>query len=408
MNAKYTNNHYVPEWYQKRFISLNSRDHKLYYLDKVPPVTRDSRGNLHQWNPVGRKGPRGCFCQNDLYTTFFGGQRSTEIEENFFGEIDRLGREAVEHFASFDHTQKGTHKAYRNLIVYLCTQKLRTPKGLKWLQNHVGTNETFFLMMQLRESKALFSAIWSESVWQIADASCSSTKFIISDHPVTTYNRDCRPLDPKYRGFNDPDIRMNGTHTIFPLSSDKVLLLTNLSWARNPHQSATKFRPNPRLERDSIFFIPHIQVKRQLSEQEVREINYIIKRRSFRFIAAEEKEWLYPDKYVSVGDWNKYGKGYLCIPDPRSMSLTGEILIGYKGGGADAFDSYGRKPWQEGYSQDSSSDETDAFYSFMGEFARLFGPKRRGRSFEMGRLEPEEDSPDYHKYHLSCERRQRH
>jgi hypothetical protein len=35
----------------------------------------------------------------------------------------------------------------------------------------------------------------------------------------------------------------------------------------------------------------------------------------------------------------------------------------------------------------------------------VFGQRRRGVTFEFSKLEPDEDSADYHKYHLSLERK---
>ena len=81
----------------------------------------------------------------------------------------------------------------------------------------------------------LFGALWAECIWHVADAGASPTKFIVSDHPVTLYNRECSPFHRQCVGSGDPDIRLNGTHTIFPLSMEKVLILTNRSWATNPY-----------------------------------------------------------------------------------------------------------------------------------------------------------------------------
>jgi hypothetical protein len=44
-------------------------------------------------------------------------------------------------------------------------------------------------MVRLRN---LYCAIWTECVWLLADASRSPTKFLVSDHPVTVYNRDVK------------------------------------------------------------------------------------------------------------------------------------------------------------------------------------------------------------------------
>ena len=135
------------------------------------------------------------------------------------------------------------------------------------------------------------------------------------------------------------------------------------------------------------------------------EINYIIKRRALRFIAAANKEWLYPEKKVST-QWNSYGNGYLFMPDPRPLALGGEIFIGYKDGHSEAFDAYGRRPWQLNYNEEQNKNlEWDTLHCFQGEFARLFGPHRRGRSFNFVKLDPEKDDEKFHKYHLSLEKK---
>jgi hypothetical protein len=152
-------------------------------------------------------------------------------------------------------------------------------------------------------------ATWTACVWQIAEATNSPTKFIISDHPVTVYNRGCPPLSKYCRDGNDPDIRLHATHTYFPLSLEKVLVMTNRSWVRNPYQNETGVRPNPRLLRTAIFNLTTIQTGRQLSEDEVLQINSITKRRAYRYIAAAEKEWLYPERHVSTDHWKKLGDG---------------------------------------------------------------------------------------------------
>jgi len=91
------------------------------------------------------------------------------------------------------------------------------------------------------------------------------------------------------------------------------------------------------------------------------------------------------------------------MPDPRSVSFSTEIIFGGEKW-ADAFDEYGRKPWQPGYlDKDQQEKESETFHAFQGEFARVFGPRRRGRSFEFMKLDNEEDSPDFHAYHLKSE-----
>lgn len=407
MSSEYRNNHYVPVWYQKRFIPPGARDNELFYLDLKPGTFTDPRGIVHPKRPMRRLGPKQCFFEQDLYTTNFGSTESTEIERLFFGSIDSNGRDAVEHFANFNYSAGEKGSALNNMMMFMSTQKLRTPKGLGWLKEQVRLNDRNLLLHRMVNLRQLFCAIWTESVWQIADASKSGTKFLVSDHPVTVYNRECGPRCQRCRGYSDPDIWLNGTHTIFPLSLDKVLILTNLSWVRNPYQSAVKKRPHPNPLRDALFYVLGVQTERHLDEREVQEINFIIKSRALRYVAAGKEEWLYPEKNVTKSDWTRYGHGYLLMPDPRAVNFTTEVMFGFKDGSATGFDEFGRRPWQRDYKEAPTRDERHTFDRFQGEFARLFGPYRRGRTFEFGHLSGERDSDDFHNYHLSLEKRRR-
>lgn len=295
MSNEYKNNHYVPKWYQERFLLPGQTQKELHYLDLKPRSFTDPTGVVRNLNSVRRKPLKNCFCEDDLYTTNFRGVESHLIETEFFGEIDRNGRHAVDYFSNFDHLNIDG-EAFQHMMMYMSTQKLRTPKGLDWIAKQTGDAERNKVLRWMLQMRQLHCAIWTESIWLIADASQSATKFIISDHPVTVYNRVCGPRSQRCRGSNDPEIWLNGTHTIFPLSHEKILVLTNLSWVRNPYQSETKPRPNPRQFRSAIFKFQDVQVLRRLDEQEVIDINYIIKRRAFRYLAAAKKEWLYPEE----------------------------------------------------------------------------------------------------------------
>ena len=59
-----------------------------------------------------------------------------------------------------------------------------------------------------------------------------------------------------------------------------------------------------------------IQTERQLSEDEVLQINFVTKKRAYRYIAAADREWLYPEKRVSTLHWQKLGDGYLFMQSP--------------------------------------------------------------------------------------------
>lgn len=400
MSDQYKHNHYVPIWYQKRFLPEGQEDNELYYLDFNPPVYVDPRGKGHLRKAVRKQGLRLCFSEDDLYTRKIDGSNNTEIEQYFFGSIDDNGAKAIDFFSNFSHPSIRPD-SFRNLLDYMSSQKLRTPKGLAWLASITGHTRKEDLLKRLVSWRNIYCAIWTESIWHIADASTSNTKFIVSDHPVTVYNRACSPKSSYCRGFTDPDIRLHGTHTIFPLSLNKVLILTNLSWIRNPYQSETKSRPNPNMLRDAMFNFMDIQTGRMLDESEVLQVNYIIKQRAYGYLAAAREEWLYPEKYMSRSLWKDFGSGYLLMPDPRSVNYGGEIMWGNYDGSGGAIDPYGRRPWEPEYNKETNSHKDfGSLYKFKGEFAHMFGPHRRGTSFDMGSI-IETDSEKMHAYHLS-------
>jgi hypothetical protein len=294
---------------------------------------------------------------------------------------------------------------------YMSLQKLRTPKGLGWLGSLPSGKERNLRLMLIQQIQNLNCAIWTECVWQIADASQSPTKFIISDHLVTVYNRGCFPGSLECKGFGDPDVRMSATHTYFPLSLDKILILTNLSWVRNPYQDERKLRPNPNFFRDAIFNFTDIQIYRSLREQEVLEINYITKQRTLRYIAGAEREWLYPEEKLASTHWNKFGQGLLLMPEPREIHMGGEILVGYKSGGSDAWSEYGHRPWQKGYKDDKRyAKESSTLERFKAEWAAMQGPVYRGTSFQFHRKPegPFVESEEMHQHYLERASRYKH
>lgn len=392
--AGFRYNHYVPEWYQRRFLPTGQGKH--WYLDLKPEaVVKNGRKYLRR--NVLNWGPASCFADDDLYTTTFGGKLNVDIEKFFFGRVDVEGKSAVEFFGDFKFDRKGQHEAFEALMNYMSVQKLRTPKGLGWLATlREGRNKNQRLIL-LQKIQNIFCAVWTECIWQIADATQSTTKLIFSDHPVTVYNRDCFPGSNICQGFSDPDIRMAATHTYFPLSPEKVLILTNLNWVRNPYQDERKLRPNPNYFRGSIFKFTDIQVFRSLSEREVLEINYITKQRALRFIAAANRDWLFPEKHLGSTHWRNFGKGYLLMPEPREVHMGGEVIVRYKSGAVDSWDEYGRKPWDAGHRREGYDEkESKALARFQDEWCLMQGPEYRGTSAQFHHkmdgpyVEPEE------------------
>lgn len=386
----YRHNHYVPVWYQRRFMLPGQ--HKYFRLDLAPEVVKRgkvsyTRRNLHEWSPES------IFAQEDLYTTNWGSISNTEIEQFFFGDLDSHAASALDFFAKYDHTHF-YEAEFNTLMPYMSVQKLRTPKGLAWLSRQLSRGHNLTLIA-LQELQNLFCATWTECIWQIADASNSQTKFIISDHPVVVYNRACPPLSKWCSGDNEPDIRFQATHTYFPLSLEKLLILTNLSWVRNPYQNGLKVRPNPGLFRQTIFSFLSIQVGRELTEDEVLQINWVTKRRAKRYIAGAHEEWLYPERRISTDHWKKLGGGCLFMPEPRLIYMGGEITVGYKGGGADSWSEYGHRPWQKGFKDMRREEiESAALERFKAEWALRRGARHTAFNGDFGRTERHTDSDE--------------
>jgi hypothetical protein len=395
---QFRHNHYVPEWYQRRFLPPGVR--KFHYLDLAPSV---ERRNGHIWKRKEKLhwGPNRCFAQHDLYTTQWGAITNTDIEKFFFGRFDREAPLAIDYFANLRPFQ-ADGAMFQTFLSYMSVQKLRTPKGLAWLTAFSGSKSSNYTLQYLQRLQQIFCATWTDCVWQIADASQSPTKFLLTDHPVTVYNRDCFPGSLECTAPNDPDVRLAGTHTIFPLSLDKVLILTNLAWVRNPYQKAKKVHPNPKMMRHAIFNFQDIQFDRRLSEEEVCEINYILKRRALRYVAAAEENWLYPERHLRSGHWRKLGDGYLLMPDPRHVHMGGTTYIGYSGGGSEAFGPFGHRPWERAF-EDEKRDrvEAEALEKFKAEWAAMQGPNYRGISYHFaGAKARTRDSDEYHQHYL--------
>ena len=251
----------MPQWFQERFIPQGAREQKFHYLDLRPESKVSPGGHRYTRHNLLRWGPIRCFYQDDLYTTKLGKWESTDIEQYFFGRVDSQAQDAIAYFADFQHPG-ADGDLFQTLLSYMSIQKLRTPKGLAYLASLSRNSDRNVALRALQTLQDIYCAIWSECVWSIADASQSQTKFLLSDHPVTVYNPACFPESKWCRGFGDPDIRLSATHTLFPLRLDKILILTNVSWVRNPYTNPLKPRPNPNFFRSGIFNFMQIQTKR--------------------------------------------------------------------------------------------------------------------------------------------------
>ena len=133
---------------------------------------------------------------------------------------------------------------------------------------------------------------------------------------------------------------MRGSQTIYPLSRDQCLILTNLEYAKDPSTSPLEKRTFARNYRHSLTRTDALIRTRKLTAEEVTQINFIIKKRARRFIGAGRKEWLYPEKTVTLS-WSDL-RTTLLPPEDGMFDFGGEMLVKYASADVHYQDEFGR------------------------------------------------------------------
>ena len=343
-------NHYVPIWYQKRFVPQENQS--LFYLDLDPPKFSLSDRRIIVGKSLTPRAPKSCFWSEDLYTTRFGGQLNDEVERRLFGTIDNAGALAFGAFSSGD--MAGMHECFLSFFEYLSAQKLRTPKGLDWIKALYPRLTQLDLMLEMQSLRRMFCTLWLEGVREVVSAEQSDVKFILTDHPVTGYNCSYPPESAECRYPNDPSIALNGTQTICPLDADHCLIVTNVAFAKDPDRvNSRETRENARYAGQTISRTDALIRTRQLNLDEVITINYLLKSRARQFLAASQKEWLFPEKQ-EFRTWREIGK-ILLPPSKELWHFGGEIIIGHTDGSSQYQDEYGRSHSHEHLRKDPAA-----------------------------------------------------
>jgi hypothetical protein len=329
-------NHYVPIWYQKRFLEPDVPE--LAYLDLAPELHRLPDGTTRPGRSRFNSPPTRCFFQRDLYTTFFGDVLNDEIERRLFGILDTEGAPAIAAFAGEDSAE--WHEHFGALFGFMDAQKLRTPKGLDWLRSRYPRLPQNELMMEMQGLRQIHCTIWTEGVREVVSATDSNVKFIISDHPVTVYNYAMPPGAEGCTYPQDPSIGMKATQTIYPLDRDHCLILTNLEYAKDQTVAPLAKRIFARNYRTSMVRTDAFIRTRHLHADEVRRINGIIRARARRFVAAGRPEWLEPG-FGSDADWPSLAE-VLRPPEDELYRFGGEIFARFDDGHVHYQDAFGR------------------------------------------------------------------
>ena len=329
-------NHYVPRWYQEGFFEPGKNS--LAHLDLQPvrynlPDGSTKTGKSLSYRPTSR-----CFVEADLYSTFFGTSVNDEIERMLFGAVDRGGAAAIRAFIGDDKNEWVQH--FQTLFGYIDTQKLRTPKGLAWLRAQYPALTQNELMQEMQGIRMMNCGIWSQGVREIVSAEASDVKFIITDHPVTVYNAALPPDHARNSYPNDPSIALKGSQTIFPLSRDLCLVLTNLEFAKEPGVRHLEKRTFARNFRQAMVKADDFIKTRSLERGDVLKINAILKARARRYLAGGQEGWLHPEAHVPA-DWGALGEPLL-PPANELWSFGGEMFATMADGRVFYQDAFGR------------------------------------------------------------------
>jgi Protein of unknown function (DUF4238) len=331
------NNHYVPQWYQEGFFEAGRST--LAYVDMTPDQTVLPDGRVITQRGAWDETPTSmAFRQKDLYSTFFGTSVNDEIERRLFGDIDTRGSKAVRAFAGTD--MREWHQHFQTFFEFLDIQKIRTPKGLGWLTAQYPALSQNELMFEMQGIRMLHCTIWVGGVREIVSAEDADVKFIISDHPVTIYNHAVPPTAAACTYPLDPGIALRGSQTIYPLNRDHCLILTNLEYAKDPSTNPLEKRTFARNFRQGMTRIDALIRTRKLTGPEVAQINFIMKKRARRFIAAGRKDWLYPESTTSQS-WADLRKT-LMPPKHELFHFGGEMFVKYESGDVHYQDEFGR------------------------------------------------------------------
>jgi uncharacterized protein YchJ len=331
-------NHYVPIWYQKRF--LRDGMNTLFHLDLYPERKKLSDGRVIKMNDIHIWSPSKCFWFPDLYTTTFFGIQNDEIERLLFGPIDYTGSKALVALVNNDISQ--LHELFMKFFEYIDAQKLRTPKGLTWIHSHYPALAHAELLLEMQRLQQMNVTMWVESVREIVSAENSAVKFIVSDHPVTIYNYASDPNSELCKYPEDPSIALKGSQTIFPLDLNHCIILTNLEYAKDPKgANPLTNRTHARFHGSTLARIDTMIRTRQLTDAEVTAINFVLKSRAGTCIAAAEREWLFPEK-TFTGSWHAI-REVLLPPKDETWQFGGEIFAGGKKGDPVYYqDAFGR------------------------------------------------------------------
>lgn len=355
--------HYVPQWYQERFFGDEERK---FYLSIKP-----EDANPYGFIPL--KSYSRCFFETDLYMLNFGRAQTDIIETKLFGHIDNIGSKALKNILA-SKTPLLPGEVWQDLLEYMDAQLSRTPRALRFFSKFINLGNGPLIVMQ--ELRLMHASMWSDGVWEIFDATDSGIEFILSDNPVTLYNRAIYPLSKEGQTGMELNFEELGTQTLLPLDKHHLFVITHTQFARDPSYNPREKRLNPRYMDASIIDMLNIIKFRKLSEQDVIKVNFIIKNRADKYIASSSKDLLFPEKMNKKIDWNNIKKNDFLLPDPRDLEFSTEWIVGFRGGGAIGRNEYGEKS-DDDNTKNTRNREWAALQKRKDYYDKRYGPLAR-------------------------------
>ena len=342
----YKNQHYVPKWFQRSFIPNDKGQY--WYLDLKPVIIGRPDGQNEIKTPsfwgVGR-----CFCKDDFYRNLLF-KDPNYLEKTFYGDIDDKGARGIQ--TLFSPYGVGSKERFSDFLDFMDTLRLRTPKGIilvkKYLfPKHVQASKISLdeiILDNIRRIRGMHQTLWTEGVWFYLSAEKSSSKFIISDHPVVFFNKKISPANERLDIF-----MLLGTILIFPLDLNNCLIIFHRDYGINRELNPLENRCNARIFDINRFIVTdklkdtvtpmHAQTK-ELKDSEVIAVNHIIKKRADKFIASYNKDDLFPEKLVKDIDVTNIEN--IVLPDSNMIAVIGNTYYGTTSGRYFGADPYGR------------------------------------------------------------------
>jgi hypothetical protein len=330
------NHHYVPIWYQRRFLAPGET--KLAILNLFPEKRSRPDGTFAVLPSVHHRAPSGWFSIPHLYDIASSGLPSDFVEKKWFGDIDTYGARGLVALSEDDFNT--WHEHHRHFFDQLGAQKLRTPRGLAFLKAISKNTEQDALMQNLLDLTDMFTTMWVEGKMEIFETESTESRFVFTDSPVTFFNRYFGPMESR-RG-QDPAFSWKGTQTLYPLDPQRLLVFTHLEGTKIlTREVATQHRTNARFQKNTIAKTNDCIRGRKLSREQVRQVNCVLKMAAYEYVAAQHPDDLYPEKQGALVAWKDTALGL--IPEFETHP-GGRIFMSFEDGGFITQDEHGRTP----------------------------------------------------------------